>query len=293
MVLFDPFSPFLLFTPLFNTPFLPSADVDTSLSEMLSHPLVLSAWGGLVSYLRTLQLDTDLISQRRFASYTPLSASTSCIVDGQTLANLEVFENSADGSARGTLFELLCRSVTPFGKRLFKRWLCHPLRSADAINARLDAVDDLLSHASLSDDIARLLRGIPDLERIISRIHALNCKVADFCSALQGFERAQQVLECIEKERERLKAAPLRRVCDGIPDMQRQLKYFRGAFSAEVARREGSICPLPGANERFDEVCERISGIKKKLQVHLEEQKRALGYEWKYYGAYVAHMTLL
>ena len=38
----------------------------------------------------------------------------------QTLQNLEVFSNSQDGSTRGTLFELLCHTITPFGKRLFR-----------------------------------------------------------------------------------------------------------------------------------------------------------------------------
>ena len=75
--------------------------------------------------------------------YDPVRHSTSLVLDGQTIINLEIFENNYDGTDTGSLYKLLMRCFTPFGKRLFKRWLCHPLRHADIINQRLDAVEDL------------------------------------------------------------------------------------------------------------------------------------------------------
>ena len=112
----------------------------------------------------------------------------------------------------------------PKGKRLFQRWLVRPLRHTPAINARLDAIDDLkqlpallgmtlssrnqqlydatcrrqspaghVSRCSLAGAMRKRLGALPDLERILSRIHAANCKLTDFLSALGGF-RAGQVL---------------------------------------------------------------------------------------------------
>lgn len=87
------------------------------------------------------------------------------------------------------------------GKRLFRIWLCMPLREVSAINARrvmyycdsyltdlcfqrLDAVQDLMDHPTFEHDFTQLAKGIPDLERIVSRIHAKNCKVKDFFKVL-------------------------------------------------------------------------------------------------------------
>ncbi len=121
-------------------------------------------------------------------------------MDGQTLLNLEIFENTIDGSDQGTLFKLINHCQTPFGKRQFKqyvceksrftfRWLCHPLRDAAAIKDRQDAIHDLNSARGLSDEIRTVLKKLPDLERIISRIHAGNCAVKEFVRVIQGLKR--------------------------------------------------------------------------------------------------------
>jgi DNA mismatch repair protein MSH6 len=49
---------------------------------------------------------------------------------------------------------------------------------------RLDAVQDLINHPSFEGDFTDVTKGLPDLERIVSRIHAKNCKVKDFLKVL-------------------------------------------------------------------------------------------------------------
>ena len=134
-------------------------------------------------------LDKDLLSARNISVYDPVRQATSLVLDGQTLANLEVLQNSDDGSIDGTLLQLLGNAVTPFGKRLFKRWLCHPLRNVSDINDRLDAVENLNQHMDIHEALSKQLVGIPDLERLISRIHAKRCQVKEFLSTLDGFEK--------------------------------------------------------------------------------------------------------
>lgn len=41
-----------------------------------------------------------------------------------------------------------------------------------------------MEHPTFEGDFNTLVKGIPDLERIISRIHAKNCKVKDFLKVL-------------------------------------------------------------------------------------------------------------
>ena len=45
-------------------------------------------------------------------------------------------------------------------------------------------MEDLIEHPNFETDFSSLLKGIPDLERIISRIHAKSCKVKDFLKVL-------------------------------------------------------------------------------------------------------------
>ena len=67
---------------------------------------------------------------------------------------------------------------------MFRIWLCMPLRDVKDINARLDAVQDLLDHPTFEGQFTSIAKGLPDLERIVSRIHAKNCKVKDFLKVL-------------------------------------------------------------------------------------------------------------
>ena len=53
------------------------------------------------------------------------------------------------------------------------------------ITLRLDAVEDLMNHPSFEGEFMEVAKGLPDLERIVSRIHAKNCKVRDFLKVLK------------------------------------------------------------------------------------------------------------
>ena len=83
-----------------------------------SNPLALSAFGALVFYLRYLKMDTEIVTMGNIHIYDPLKKGGRMILDGKTLTNLEVFENSWDRGVEGTVFRLLWRGVTPFGKLL-------------------------------------------------------------------------------------------------------------------------------------------------------------------------------
>ena len=50
---------------------------------------------------------------------------------------------------------------------------------------RLDAVEDLMTHPTFETEFMEVAKGLPDLERIVSRIHAKNCKVKDFLKVLK------------------------------------------------------------------------------------------------------------
>ena len=73
-----------------------------------------------------------------------------------TLANLDILENSSTGTLEGTLLERLDQCSTPFGKRLFKQWLCAPLCNPKSINDRY-AMEYSLSNYKTKDSILERL----------------------------------------------------------------------------------------------------------------------------------------
>ncbi len=73
-----------------------------------------------------------------------------------------------------------------------------PLREVSDINSRLDAVQDLLDHPTFEQQFTSVAKGLPDLERIVSRIHAKNCKVKDFLKVLSVSARVLSLDLCAQ-----------------------------------------------------------------------------------------------
>ena len=64
----------------------------------------------------------------------------------------------------------LDRTVTSLGARLLADWLAAPLTDVAAINARIDAVDELVTDATLTSQLRESLREIYDIQRLLSRV---------------------------------------------------------------------------------------------------------------------------
>lgn len=104
--------------------------------------------------------------------------------------NLEVLENQTDGSTRGTLLWSLDETVTPFGSRLLCEWLQRPLLSANAIQERFEAVEELSGGVHVQEhpyyNLRNTLKNMIDLERALCAIYYRKCGAMEFVKTLQA-----------------------------------------------------------------------------------------------------------
>ncbi|RBR27091.1 uncharacterized protein FIESC28_00163 [Fusarium coffeatum] len=243
-----------------------------TLQSLRDDDVVMSAIGALIYYLRFLKLEGPLLSQGNFELYSPIQKNGTLILDGQTLINLEVFSNSVNGGSEGTLFSLLNKCVTPFGKRLFRSWVAHPLCNIDRINERLDAVEMLNADQTVREQFASQLVKMPDLERLISRIHAGACKPEDFVKVLEGFEQIEYTMGLLGAYKGG--NGLVDRLISSMPNLDEPLNYWRTAFDRNKAREEKLLIPERGIEEDFDESSDRIEEIKQQLEDLLSEKKK-------------------
>jgi DNA mismatch repair protein MSH6 len=230
-----------------------------ALRSLKDKELVMSSLGALVCYLQSLKIDREIMTLKNFQLYDPIRKATSLVLDGKTLQNLEIFANTYDGSEAGTLFLLLNKCITPFGKRMLRQWVCHPLADAAKINARLDAIDALNANDTFRDVFTKQLSKLPDLERLISRIHAGNARAIDFLRVLKGFEQIQGAVEEI-----RLYGPGdglIGKLLDMMPDLAKMLQPWATAFDRQKVEENGILVPERGVEEDFDESQDAIEGI--------------------------------
>ncbi|PHH85819.1 hypothetical protein CDD83_11136 [Cordyceps sp. RAO-2017] len=245
-----------------------------ALQQYREDDLVMSAVGGLVSYLKFLKLERPLLTQGNFEAYNPIQKRGTLVLDGQTLVNLELFTNSANGGSEGTLFSLLNKCVTPFGKRLFRQWVAHPLCDMRRIDERLDAVELLNVDPSVREQFASQLVRMPDLERLISRIHARACKPDDFVRVLEGFEQIDYTMGLLGA----FKGGNglVDRLIASMPSLDEPLSYWKSAFDRQRARQEKLLIPERGIDDDFDRSLDRMDDIKGQLRALLNAKKAEL-----------------
>ncbi|KAK3711686.1 DNA mismatch repair protein msh6 [Vermiconidia calcicola] len=245
------------------------------LREAKEKAFVFSALGALVTYLSMLKIERDLITCGNFAWYDPIRKASTLVLDGQSLINLEIFANTFDGSTDGTLFSMLNRCITPFGKRMLRQWVCHPLADPKKINQRLDAVDALNADDVVMDRFTASLSRLPDLERLISRVHAGRCKPQDFVRVLEGFEQIEYTMSMLGSFGKG--EGVLGQLITAMPDLAGALHHWRDAFDRNKAKDEGLFIPQPGVEEDFDESQERVDIVERSLQKLLKKARENLG----------------
>lgn len=229
------------------------------------------AFGRLAWYLKSLNIDRELLSLGNIAVYNPADIKTNLLMDGQTLQNLEIFANSFDGGVKGTLWSFVDRCVTAFGKRLLKDWLCKPLSNVVEIGRRLDMVDMLNADRDARNLLVVQLRKLPDLERLISRVHAGRAKITDFCKCLDGFEDLQNTIHSIQLGG---LVGELAAMC---PDMSSVIETWQHAFDRVKAVEEQILEPAPGFETEFDASQEKIHGIESQLEQLLKTYRKQFG----------------
>ena len=148
--------------------------------------LSFSAFGSLVSYLRVLKLDYELLSYGDVTLYEIMKQSTTMIVDGQAIDHLSVCSPLQD--QRNTMLGIIDRCSTPFGHRRLKTWIMHPLYLVDDIKRRQEGINCLIENFGCLNEITKFLKTLPDLERLCTRIHAGTLPIKIFVSVLTGFK---------------------------------------------------------------------------------------------------------
>ncbi len=126
----------------------------------------IAAAGALVHYLK----ETQKGNPGHIKEITTYRLDDHMFLDESTVSNLELFETMRRRSVKGSLFQILNRTVTPMGSRLLKRWIGYPLIDLDKIRKRLAAVSSFRDDRIFRDEIRTGLDGIYDLERLNGRI---------------------------------------------------------------------------------------------------------------------------
>ncbi|XP_075984806.1 DNA mismatch repair protein Msh6 isoform X2 [Anticarsia gemmatalis] len=299
-------------------PFLHEGDA-LGLTPATNCYLAVKALGGCVSCLTDCLLDIQVLGMSQFTSYAPpdvlnktlppevkvesrWEGGTTMVLDAITLRNLRIVQDE------GCLYDRLNFCSTHMGKRLLYQWVCAPSCSIAVIKERQEAVKALFENQELCQDAKTILTSLPDLERLLAKVHALGNlkrskdhpdaraifyeektyskrKVLDFISVLNGFTAALKLVELFSD----VDAVLLKRVMQfgpsgKYPDYRDTLKFFKEAFNQTEAEKEGRILPGEGVDQEYDNTLQLIKEIDEELKEYLKEQEKYFKCRLNYVG---------
>jgi DNA mismatch repair protein MutS len=155
-------------------------------------PAAVVAAGGLLDYLQ----ETQKTALPHLRGIHLELADEFIHLDANSRRNLEM-DSSLSGQSSGTLLGIMDSSVTAMGGRELRRWLVNPLRSQAAAAQRHECIAELLS-SDIHAPLRELLRGVGDVERILSRVALRSARPRDLGALRHALRVAPQLAALLQ-----------------------------------------------------------------------------------------------
>ena len=229
-------------------------------------PRATGAAGAIFHYVR----ETQRGSLSHFDAIRFYEENDSLVLDSATLRNLELIEPLAGGLRDATLLAVLDQCVTTLGARKLKTWLLRPSTERPEIEARLDAVEELANSTIAREELRRVLNGIQDLERILSRVILESANARDLLALKASLEQLPLVHTYLGS----LHAARLRELHGSLDKLEDVHSLLERSVHPEppVLLTEGNLIRA-GYNAELDSLRE-ISRNSKQLIAAIETRER-------------------
>lgn len=204
----------------------------------LPEPVIICL-SAMITHLKEYGLEHIFDLTKYFQSFT---TRQHMLINGSTLESLEVYRNSTDHAERGSLFWALDKTLTRFGRRLFRKWVGRPLLDKNRLEERVAAVEELLGERSSAkvDKIEHILGNIRlDLERSLIRIYYGKCTRPELLSVLQTLQRIATEYATIKTvDQTGFQSTLLSTAILSLPNILDKVIFYLERINPEAARKD-------------------------------------------------------
>ena len=266
----------------------------------------ISALGILIAYLEDSLLAQQTIITSEYEIFDlDTSIMFTMTMDSQAFQHLEILEvqGMTKNITQGSLLDYLDKTITPFGKRELKRWLCAPLYEIEEIKLRQDAVTDLIMNDELLYAIRKTTSTFPDFEKKISRLYTYSVKqekspiffenmnmkkLRELKEVLDGLEKVERLYKSFSSCKKEISSKRLRQLTryvgdrGGIvPKFYEKIKEFKGIIDWSELEKRHSVDQVPepngGVDAEYDDAKECIKEAKEELNEELIKWQKFFG----------------
>lgn len=228
-----------------------------------SMPMAQKALCALFRYIG----DAQRATVKRFVGITTHTGSEYMDLGLAAQRNLEITRTMRSSERRGSLLWVLDKTVTAVGRRRLQSWADRPLISHTKILARLDAVEELTKNSAALGDVRAALKGVFDLERLMSRVMYKSASPRDIRALGQTCEK----LPLLKRELSGLNAKLLTELNGNISELTEIATLVGNAIVDEPPQslKDGGVI-----RDGFNEEIDRLRGISGGGEDILREMER-------------------
>lgn len=230
----------------------------------------ITAAGALLEYVQ----ETQKTALGHITRLEPYRRGTNLLIDETTRRSLELTRTQREAKREGSLISILDETCTPMGARLLMDWLSNPLTVRQAIERRLEAVEEFVRETKLCRDLREQLTKAYDLQRLAARVATLRATPRD----LGSLGRTLALLP-------KLKAQLVGRSSDLLKTLETRLDLcseVRADIEATLAEElpvtttEGGLIRA-GFNQQLDELRDLAKGGKTWIAKYQAEEIQRTG----------------
>ena len=119
-------------------------------------------------------------------------------LDGFTVQNLELFKSNSPGGT--STLDIIDQTTSPMGGRLLRSYLALPMLDKGLIAKRHDAVEALLEIPDFLESIIDVLQGMPDLERLCSRVATGRINPKEMARLREGLKQSALMVGLVKEQ---------------------------------------------------------------------------------------------
>jgi len=209
------------------------------------YPRGVAAAGALLQYVN----DTQKASLPHLQSIKVELSDAAVIMDSPTRRNLEL-EESLSGHHQHTLAGVMDHCQTAMGSRLLRRWIQRPLRDAQILKSRYQALDALITNGAVTS-LQEMLNGIGDVERILARVALRSARPRDLRQLGEALSRLPELQNAVG----RIDSPLLSELADQVGEHREQQHLLAKAIkdNPPMLIRDGGVI-APGYDDELDDL---------------------------------------
>ena len=230
------------------------------------HKCAVSASGALIEYLK----ETQMHALKNINGVKYIANEKLMVLDATALRNLEIVKTLGDGARYGSLLWILDKTKTPMGARYLNSSVLYPFYDKQAINNRLEGVQELFDSTEARLGIVDMLKEVKDIERIAGKISNGTVNPRDCINLAKSLS----VIPNIKFSLTGFKSNVLKEICNDLCDLSQLTNLIDSAIApdAQPNMKDGNYINK-GFNVKLDELREIVKNGAK-IVLDMESRER-------------------